>query len=178
MNFFRPLAAALAVLPGLAMAEVLPVTEPATPNAFLDGIEGRLRTIYNSATPEFLAELQDRDLADRFSYGQPPQDRTLATADVAVVTTADWQEASDLWRGMGIGSMIASVMPLVGTDAIMSVTEMTKPDGTPLMVISFARDVVSPAIPDKCYARAVIDAVYMGYGNSDYDLMACRDSFQ
>ena len=159
---------------------------PATtvsPDAFVQALNGnRIRTLYEGIGNDFLFELQDRDVGDLFSYGMPPADRTLGTADIVVVVKEDWAEAEAFWSGIGIPALVDSVRPYAGMapDAVPNVVmqALTAPDGHSMRVYTFTRTALGEGQSERCMARLVIDQTYRGPAASDFNAFTCSQALR
>ncbi|OAN77319.1 hypothetical protein A8B78_14445 [Jannaschia sp. EhC01] len=153
----------------------MPVTE-VTPDAWLEALNGaRIRTLYDNVGQPFLFELQDRDVANLFSYGYPPADRDLATADVVVVIRDDWAQARAVYQEIGLG-FVSDNLPEPGQEnrSFVNYTDLNAPNGRVIRLYTFVRFVGGEEQDERCMARLVIDDTYRGgvVGGS-FDSVVC-----
>jgi len=145
-----------------------------TPDAFVESLGGeRIRTLYYGVTNPFLFELQDRDVANLFSYGMPPEDRTLATTDIAVTFHDSWTAARDFYTRNDL-LQVAENLPTIGDEvpAYVNMTTLTLEDRD-LRFYTFVRSVSGVTQDGRCMARLVIDDTYVGAADGRFDSFAC-----
>jgi hypothetical protein len=152
-------------------------TEIVTPDAFVTALEGaRIRMFYDGIGQDFLFELQDRDVADLFSYGFAPPDRSIGQSDIVVVVREDWTALVAAWDSVGIDAITNSIRPyamMVGGTPHVSVTGVTAPDGHTIRVYNFVRVAEGEVQSERCMARNVIHDTYLGFDESRYNSFEC-----
>lgn len=159
-----------------APADHMPA-QTVTPDAFVTALDGaRIRMFYEGIGQDFLFELQDRDVADLFSYGFPPADRSIGQADIVVVVGETWSDLVSAWEGVGIAAITASIRPyamMVGGTPHVSVTGVTAPDGHTIRVYNFVRTAEGEMQSERCMARNVIHDTYVGIEESRFNSFEC-----
>lgn len=157
-------------------ADPMPV-QTVTPDAFVTALQGaRIRMFYDGIGQDFLFELQDRDVADLFSYGFPPPDRSIGQADIVVVVREDWNALVDAWDSVGIAAITNSIRPyamMVAGTPHVSVTGVTAPDGHTIRVYNFVRTAEGEVQNERCMARNVIHDTYVGIEESRFNSFEC-----
>lgn len=173
----RILAFLIACMPLPSFAQEVMPAETVAPDDYVRALNGaRIRVMYDGVGQEFLFEVQDRDLANLFSYGLPPAEQTLQSSDMMVVIRDDWAEVEAFWAAAGVQEAAAAVRPYVGAgDAAPNVvvSELTAPDGHTIRFYNFTRFALGEEQSERCMARAVIDDTYRGLGNSTFNAFAC-----
>lgn len=153
-----------------------------TPDAFVTALEGaRIRMFYDGIGQDFLFELQDRDVADLFSYGFPPPDQSIGRSDIVVVVGEDWNDLVSAWEGVGIAAITGSIRPyamMVGGAPHVSVTGVTAPDGHTIRVYNFVRTAEGEVQSERCMARNVIHDTYVGLEESRFNSFECSRSLR
>ncbi|MGX6648464.1 hypothetical protein ACWCOP_11055 [Maricaulaceae bacterium MS644] len=160
----------------LAASDSMP-TEIVTPDAFVTALQGaRIRMFYDGIGQDFLFELQDRDVADLFSYGFPPPDRSIGQSDIVVVVREDWPALVTAWDSVGIPAITGSIRPyaMVAAGAPhVSVTSVTAPGGHTIRVYNFVRTAEGEVQSERCMARQVINDTYAGLDESRFNSFEC-----
>jgi hypothetical protein len=152
-------------------------TQTVTPDAFVTALQGaRIRMFYDGIGQDFLFELQDRDVADLFSYGFAPPDRSIGQSDIVVVVREDWSALVADWDSVGIDAITNSIRPyamMVAGAPHVSVTGVTAPDGHTIRVYNFIRTAEGEVQSERCMARDVIHDTYLGLDESRYNSFQC-----
>lgn len=148
-----------------------------TPDAWVTALDGNsVRMVYDGVGNDFLAELQDRDVAGLFTHGPPPPDRTLATADIIVVARDDWAGLVAFWDAVGLDAFTNAVRPYASLTAgqpHVSVISVTAPDGHAIRAYNFVRVAEGMAQSERCMARDVLHDAYVGIDVSAFNSFAC-----
>ncbi len=172
---------AAADAPAGTQASRFPI-EIVTPDAFVTALEGaRIRMFYDGIGQDFLFELQDRDVADMFSYGFPPLDQSIGQSDIVVVVREDWNALVDAWDSVGIPAITNSIRPyamMVAGAPHVSVTGVTAPDGHTIRVYNFVRIAEGEVQNERCMARNVIDDTYAGIDEGRFNSFECSRSLR
>jgi hypothetical protein len=151
--------------------------ETVTPDAFVAALDGaRIRMFYQGIGQDFLFELQDRDVANLFSYGFPPAGRSIGQSDIVVVVGEDWRTLVAAWEEVGISAVSSSIRPyanFLGMAPHVSVTGVTAPDGHTIRVYNFLRVAEGELQSERCMARMVIHDTYVGFDASTFNSFAC-----
>ncbi|MEQ8434271.1 MAG: hypothetical protein RIA71_08515 [Oceanicaulis sp.] len=159
-----------------APADFMPV-QTVTPDAFLTALQGaRIRMVYDGIGQDFLFELQDRDVADLFSYGFPPPDQSIGQSDIVVVVREDWNALVDAWDSAGVAAITGSIRPYAMMAAgapHVSVTMVTAPDGHTIRVYNFVRTAEGEVQSERCMARNVLHDTYAGIDESRFNSFEC-----